>query len=548
VTIEDKDGEFGGAPGEPVDVAAARDVLAGLTLEPWGQVSPSVYETGRVVSLAPWLTGHAERVQYLVGTQRPDGGWGAPEGYALVPTLSATEALLATLRGVDAGRQPGVGGADLAGAADRGLRALYGWLANAALSIPDTPAADLIAPALVASINQHLDRIRAAPLTGLDAWQGEVRLGLPAGMDFRRLGAVRQALAAGARVPDKLLHALEVVGDLAQGAAGVSSVPPGTIGASPAATAAWLGGRVGVAAAVHAREYLEAVVRQQGGPVPCATPITVFERAWVLSGLARAGVPMTVPPGLTQSLAAAIGPAGAPAGPGLPADADTTSVALYALARLDDTVDPGSLWAYETGSHFCTWPGEDGFSVTTNAHVLDAIGEHLASRPAAAGRHLAVVDRLSVWLREQQQADGAWDDRWHASPYYATACCSLALNEFGRGAAAAEAVDRAVDWVLATQRPDGSWGRWAGTVEETAYAMQVLLAPGTSTQRQIGAAASRGYAYLREAAGHQVDPPLWHDKDLYRPTAIVRAATLAALHLAHRRPDLVMSTKVSIHQ
>jgi hypothetical protein len=27
---------------------------------------------------------------------------------------------------------------------------------------------------------------------------------------------------------------------------------------------------------------------------------------------------------------------------------------------------------------------------------------------------------------------------------------------------------------------------------------------------------------------------LWHDKDLYRPAAIVRAATLAALYLGHR--------------
>ncbi len=79
--------------GARIDVASAADELVrGLMLQPWGQVSPSVYETGRLVTLAPWLVGHRDRVAYLIGTQRPDGAWGALDGYALVPTLSATEA------------------------------------------------------------------------------------------------------------------------------------------------------------------------------------------------------------------------------------------------------------------------------------------------------------------------------------------------------------------------------------------------------------------------------------------------------------------------
>src|SRR5205814_1748241 len=77
-----------------------QELLDGLVAEPAGQVSPSVYETGRVVALAPWLTGHVMRVVYLVTTQRPDGRWGpADDGYALVPTLSATDALLSALPG-----------------------------------------------------------------------------------------------------------------------------------------------------------------------------------------------------------------------------------------------------------------------------------------------------------------------------------------------------------------------------------------------------------------------------------------------------------------
>ncbi|MFD0472314.1 hypothetical protein ACFQ0B_31455 [Nonomuraea thailandensis] len=81
-------------------------LVATLMSTPWGQVSASVYETGRLVTLAPWLIGHRERVHYLLRTQRPDGSWGAPDGYGLVPTLSATEALLTVASGSGEGLTP----------------------------------------------------------------------------------------------------------------------------------------------------------------------------------------------------------------------------------------------------------------------------------------------------------------------------------------------------------------------------------------------------------------------------------------------------------
>jgi halimadienyl-diphosphate synthase len=535
-------------PAEQTDVevgVAVRDLLAGLTLEPWGQVTPSVYETGRLVTLAPWLTGHTERLRYLLREQRSDGGWGAPGGYSLVPTLSATEALLATVCGPDGGPRSMVADATLTHAADRGLRALSSSLMDGSgMSVPDLPAVDLTVPAMLDQLNGHLDRLGDSAPPGLDAWRG-ARLALPAGMTSARLATIRQWAAAGVRMPDKLLHALEVMGSDAPSAAGVKPEPPGTIGGSPAATAAWLGdpGRDGAA-----RRYLEEVAGRQGGPVPCATPITVFERAWVLSALARVGIAVTVPPTLLDALEATLGPVGTAAGPGLPADADTTSVTLYALGLLGRPTDPASLLAYDTGSHFCTWQGEDGFSITTNAHVLDAFGHHLATSSGAAPRYPAVVDRLSAWLREQQRPEGEWVDRWHASPYYATACSVLALDRYGRGTGVAEAVDRAIDWVVDTQRPDGSWGRWSGTVEETSYALHVLLGTAVSARRRVAGTAVRGYAYLLAAAGRQADPPLWHDKDLYRPIAIVRASTLAARHLLRRRSDLLTSANLPIQR
>ncbi|MGI5272657.1 prenyltransferase/squalene oxidase repeat-containing protein [Nonomuraea sp. CA-218870] len=496
----------------------AADLVTGLMTMPWGQVSPSVYETGRLVTLAPWLAGHRERIAFLLAEQREDGSWGQPGGYRLVPTLSATEALMSAAWD---------GGDEVLRAAKAGLEALRRMLAERP-ELPDTPAIDLIVPSLVALIDAH--------------GMGEP-LECPPGLDGSRLGLLRRLLESGANPPQKVLHVLEAVlpprtapderadERVGQLVGAVRPTPIGTVGASPAATAAWLGRSAPSDPADPARHHLEAVAKRFGGPVPVGLPITVFERGWVLSWLARAGIPVEAPPEMIADLRAAIAPEGTPAGAGLPADADTTSVALYALARLGVPCDPAPLLRFDAGTHFCTWQGEDGFSPSVNAHVLDAFGQYVRARPAAAGRYGPVMARVAGWLAGCQRPDGSWDDRWHASPYYATLACALALGEFG-GPAHAGAVRRAREWVLATQRDDGSWGRWAGMPEETAYAVQTLLLTGPEPDEAAKRAAGRGYDHLLQVVDLPHFPPMWHDKDLYSPTAIVRAAVLAALHVA----------------
>jgi hypothetical protein len=95
---------------------------------------------------------------------------------------------------------------------------------------------------------------------------------------------------------------------------------------------------------------------------------------------------------------------------------------------------------------------------------------------------------------------------------------------------------------MANQHVDGSWGLWGGTVEETAYALLILATCAPPT-RGMRAAVARGDAYLQARwsdAGLANDPALWHDKDLYRPDAIITAAVLAAMETVRRRlPDTV---------
>ncbi|WP_433474808.1 prenyltransferase/squalene oxidase repeat-containing protein [Spirillospora sp. CA-142024] len=551
-------------------IVSAQKIVDDLTERPWGSSSPSVYETGRLVSLAPWLTGHGERLRFLLSGQRPDGGWGLPDdGYALVPTLSATEALLSAL-GAEPSRTgpPGVPVADMARAAGRGLGLLSKWLApGRVLDLPDMPAIEHIAPYLIERINARLDARAMGRIPGLGWTDPDQRLRAPSGMTGELLPVVRELLERGDPIPAKLLHALEIAGESARGTGSVVPGPTGTVGASFAATAAWLGHEPDPRdeTRTRARRYLEAGVAQYRGPVPVATPITEFERGWVLSWLARAGVPVKAPPWLTAELRAALGQAGTGGGEGLPPDADTSSGVLYALSLLGSPCAPDLLLQYELDTHFCTWQGENGRSVTTNAHVLEAFGHFLETTGdgAAAHRYSASMIKITSWLCERQEADGSWRDRWHASPYYATCCAALAIERYGSGSGHASSVDRAVRWVLGSQRADGGWGRWDGTIEETAYAVHILLFAGSvrkSLRSECLRAASRGGAFIRSSltAGSTADaadipqtigqmlsnsnnPSLWHDKDTYLPATIVSAVTLAALALLQEyRPESLL--------
>lgn len=515
--------------------AAAAALVAEMSADPFGLVSVSVYESARVARLAPWLAGHAQRLRFLLDRQRPDGLWPGPDGYALVPTLSAVEALLASVAGASAtgralNRSPT--DAEQTASATAGLRALARWFRPGAdLAVPDTVAVELIVPALVEQINGQLARFRGAEESTMDVF-GSQGLGLPRGLDDGLLNRLRDALRARRALPAKVAHSLEAFADASSGASFVRPAA-GVVACSPAATAAWLGVRPDHGESVA---YLAALQAREGGPVPVCAPVPVFERAWVLAAFASAGLPVVVPDQVLSALAAAVGDGGASTGGGLAPDADTTAMTLYVLARLDRPRSPDCLLSFRAGDHFTSFPAERTVSTSANAHVLQALGGYTDRRPDERDRYRVAMAALADWLCAQQETDGSWVDKWHASPYYATGCAVAALAEFG-GPSAAGAIDKAAAWVLDTRRADGAWGRWQSTAEETAYAVRILIESGRADTATLAAAAG-GTAFLLRFGFTTEHPPLWHDKDLYTPTRVVRAEVIAAVHRARRHPHL----------
>src|SRR5204863_2143651 len=118
---------------------------------------------------------------------------------------------------------------------------------------------------------------------------------------------------------------------------------------------------------------------------------------------------------------------------------------LYVLARLGSPRRLDCLWAYQSDRHFMSYPAERTPSTSANAHVLQALGASLTPDLPNCTRYLDAIDTLVGWLCDQQEADGSWRDKWHASPYYATACCAVALAAYG-GTAAVGAVRNATRW------------------------------------------------------------------------------------------------------
>ncbi len=443
-------------------------------------------------------------LEWLLENQHDDGSWGAEVVYYHDRIITTLAAAIALHYNGDSGRT--------ARAVERAVRYLWRNLHSLHSDPFELVGFELTFPTLIAEAHaMGLDTPTHA--CGYDQLQ------------LAKLKLIPPDMLYSPRVTS--IHSLEFLGkgaDIDRLRKAVSS--NGSIGNSPAATAYYLS--LGINDK-HALDYLETVRRAYSGQVNILYPFRTFELTWVLNNLSHSGVPITEFAGenIWNELRAQLSSEGIGLDPTwqIP-DGDITSVTSRLLREAGYTVDPSILAKYELPEKriFRTYNFERNMSIGTNIHALEAL--HVM--PDYPDRD-AILEQITIGVLDKRIFSMYWTDKWHASPYYATA--HVLIGFLRQDKYILHTIRPTVDWLLHTQREDGSWGYFAdGTAEETAYALTALL-HYHRYQAVDEAVLRRGAEFLtRTYAGKDSEyPALWIDKSLYVPHDVVRAAVLAAL-------------------
>jgi squalene-hopene/tetraprenyl-beta-curcumene cyclase len=228
-------------------------------------------------------------------------------------------------------------------------------------------------------------------------------------------------------------------------------------------------------------------------------------------------------------------------------DLDDTAVVVMALDRADreryrPAIERATEWVVGMQSRNGGW---GAFDADNTYHYLNHIpfADHgaLLDPPTAdvSGRCVGMLAQLGfderhpgisgglAFLRGEQEADGSWFGRWGTNYIYGCWSVLTGYNAAGVDPASSE-VRRAVEFLLAHQRPDGGWGEdgasyWEdqppgegkeGTPSQTAWALLALMAAGEVRNQAV----TRGIRYLVET---QQEEGLW-DEALYTAVGFPR--------------------------
>ncbi len=494
-----------------------RDLLGETSVGP--AMNGSVYDTAWLADLEdpeqPGQSRYPKCLQWLAERQLPDGSWGSAVHYGHDRVVNTLAALVPLARlGHRATDRDSVG---------RGTRYLWQHAHLIAHEPVELVAYELLLPMLV-------DRAK--------------RAGLPMPPNLDRSGE-RRAEKLRLLPLDRLYsphttasHSLEFLGEDASSPGLLAAQGKnGSIGNSPAATA-FLLSRINDRSA---QAYLNDSLAQGGGTsAPVLHPCETFELLWAAYPLYLSGVPAHVllTPAERRLLRLAVDGSGVSLSPTFPiADADDTAVALILLVASGEAPNPAVLERFaRPEGHFASFPHERHSSVGVNLHVL-----HAVLRAPDFPNRSGVIAHLLEYLLERQTDGLYWFDKWHISPYYATAhalrvFAELPLAEYRL---VLPAVRRSREWIRQTAGNGGLWGFYGEpTAEETACAILGLTAPSRDDSEDWRCCAAADQylkaVLLSRALGTGPSfPALWVDKCLYAPNLIIRA-TLAAARLAYR--------------
>lgn len=447
-----------------------------------------------------------EMITWLLENQRPDGSWGGEIPYY-------HDRIICTLASAIALHENGNGEAEQA--VKRAERFLWQHLHFLHRDPFELVGFELLFPTL-------LEEARAA---GLDIPNHTCGYGK---IQAEKLQLIPPHYLYSPRI--STVHSLEFLGkkgDSKKMAQAVSG--NGSLGNSPATTAYYLllNGREdprGMAYLQNMRQVMENIIYLY--------PFRTFELTWALNNLAFSGLPITEFAGddIWGELKSQLGEMGIGLDPsfGIP-DGDITSVTSRLLLLAGHDVDPTILARFQDKETniFKTYDFERNISIGTNLHAMETLELMAGNYP----NRYKVLEEIVIRLLDNRIFNIYWIDKWHTSPYYATA--HVLVGMLRHDSFLTYICQPTIDWMLHTQRENGSWGFYdVGTVEETAYVLTALLyyhqyEPVKQPVLQ------RAAEFL--AANHQGPasdyPELWIGKCLYTPQDIVRSAVLSALIL-----------------
>jgi halimadienyl-diphosphate synthase len=470
-----------------------------------GRMMNTAYDTAWVARLAELDEPIGEQaLEWLRANQLSDGGWGSASSLyyhdRLICTLAAMTALAKSGRAQDRIRWQR---ATLAlEQACKGLNVDTSGATIGFEMIVPTLMAEAEAMGLIERQDDHI-------LGRLAKYRNAKLASLPGGMINRRVTVSFSAEMVG---PDglKLLDVEHLQEE------------NGSVAYSPAATAYY---------ALYVQHQDPAALRYLrqvtvDGGAPNVSPFDVFEQAWTLWNLSLSDalddelIALCQPhldfleqawqPGRGASFSARYAPK----------DGDDTSMAFEALLRFGRSVDRDAILSYEQNDHFVCYHREADPSTSVNVHVLGAL------RQAGLDAQHPAIRKIARFLQRTQTLQLFWFDKWHVSPYYPTAHAVIACAGYSE-----ELVRDAVYWIAETQNPNGSWGYYMPTAEETAYCLQALAIWKQHCGPVPDTVLKRGVSWLSEHIEPPY-PPLWIGKCLYCPKLVVRSSILSALAMA----------------
>ncbi len=473
-----------------------------------GNMSDVAYDTAWVARLGDidWeLSSRA--LNWLVEHQLPDGSWGAEKPFyyhdRVISTLAAMIAL--TYRGRRAHDKEQI---------ERGLLALEKITDGATQGLQADPNGatigfEMIAPTLVAE----------AEKLGIIKQQGDSIL--------KRLSKQRSQKLS--KIQGKMINrnttmafSAEMAGIDGQHIIDIDNLQEdnGSSGDSPSATAYF---------SLYVRQqdsnalaYLHKTMQNDGG-FPNVAPFDAFEISWTLWNL-RLIPDFVADPKIKPLLDLLANSWQLGRGIGFATnysvkDSDMTSLVFDTLLQYGYEKDVESILSYEEQEYFLCYPLEMNPSISANIHVLGAL------RRAGLRKDNPSIQKAIRFLKQNKGDDRFWVDKWHSSPYYTTAHAIIAAAGYEDSL-----VRDSVDWVISSQHPDGSWGMYIPTAEETAYALQALWVWNQKAGKVEPEVIKAGVRWLQE---HLDGPyqPLWIGKCLYAPNLVIRSAVISALTL-----------------